>query len=104
MREIDWFAIDMDAMKEKWNAYLDACERVERLDAMQQACADGECEHDRPLRKDGRPHKGRECPQGYGLYNEWNRSSQSLVFDHASSFWESIGLGYETHVKASRKA
>lgn len=104
MRKIDWFAIDMNAMEQEWNAYLEASEVLVLLQADFDACQNGECNHERPLRKDGRPHKGRPCPSQWRIYDELCKLSNSLTYEHYSSFWESVGLDYETYVKGSLSA
>lgn len=94
---IDWFALDMEAFQKAYDDYLAAEQEHEEAVAQREACEEGTCSHERRLKKDGTPHKGIPCPQGYASYANECDTGNYLYYRHHKAFFEAIGLGVKAN-------
>lgn len=95
MVKIDWFAIDMDAFEEKYNAYLEAAECSFAATRQAYLCHSGQCDHDRRRKKDGTPDKRYPCPQAEYWDDQDNRTSYAVYYEHHAPLFKAIGLEYK---------
>ena len=92
-KKIDWFTIDMDAFQEAYDELLEAIAEYEEVSAQAEACRNRTCQHG-PFKKDGTPHRGRECEndEGFKAYNKECNLGNALHYQYHIDFFKRIGL------------
>lgn len=90
--KIDWFKIDLEAFEIAYFDCLCAVEECREFEAQYWACFNGECTHDRKLKKDGTPNKRYRCPFEGMFYNKWCDARNGLNYYHHYDLFKAIGL------------
>ena len=93
-KSIDWFAINFDEFTKRLEAAKEAKSLRDTAVAQMELCEARECGHP-PFKKDGTPHKGRECdhPDAMG-YGRGTDICNSLYWEYGQlwEFFAAVGL------------